>query len=126
MTFDHVAVVNKDEGSAERFYRGLLGLDKIKESSVSSELAEQLFSFKKEIKMLVYGMGDLRVEVFIVSGFTLPSPPVPHICLMVPDRPGLLDKAKREGLKVIEANRGSHMVYFLEDFSGNRIEIKQQ
>jgi catechol 2,3-dioxygenase-like lactoylglutathione lyase family enzyme len=126
MVFDHVGIINKDEGSANRFYSDLLGLKKIKESSVSPELAEQLFSFKKEIKMLVYGKEDLKVEVFIIPGFTLPSPAVPHFCLFVPDRPGLLEKAKGEGIKVITGERGGYTVYFVEDFSGNRIELKQQ
>jgi catechol 2,3-dioxygenase-like lactoylglutathione lyase family enzyme len=125
MILDHVGIVNKDEGSADHFYRDLLGLEKIRESSVSAELAEQLFSFRKEIKMLVYGKEELKVEIFIIPGFSLPSPPVPHFCLMVPDRPGLLEKAKGEGLKVIAAERGGRTVYFVEDFSGNRIELKQ-
>jgi catechol 2,3-dioxygenase-like lactoylglutathione lyase family enzyme len=126
MILDHVGIVNKDEGSADHFYRDLLGLEKIRESSVSPELAEQLFSFRKEIKMLVYGKDDLKVEIFIIPGFMLPAPAVPHFCLMVPDPPRFLEKAKGEGVKVIAAQRGEHTVYFVEDFSGNRVELKQQ
>jgi catechol 2,3-dioxygenase-like lactoylglutathione lyase family enzyme len=118
--------MNEDEGSAVRFYRDLLGLEKIKESSVSPELAQKLFSYGREIKMLVYGNEDLTVEIFIVPGFTPPSPSVPHFCIRLPDLHGFLEKVRGQGVRVISAERGGRTVYFAEDFSGNRVELKQQ
>ncbi|MDA8242058.1 MAG: VOC family protein [Nitrospiraceae bacterium] len=126
MVLDHVGIMNKDEVSAIRFYGDLLGLEKMKESSVSPELAQKLFSLGQEIGMLVYGKESLKVEIFIIPGFTPPSPSVPHFCIQVPDLPGFLEKAKGEGVTVIVAERGGRTVYFTEDFSGNRIELKQQ
>jgi catechol 2,3-dioxygenase-like lactoylglutathione lyase family enzyme len=126
MLLDHVGIVNRDEGDALRFYRDLLGLGKIKESSVSPELAEKLFSFSGEIKMLVYGKENLKVEIFIIPGFTPPSPAIPHFCNQLPDLPAFLERAKGEGVRVIAAERGGRTVYFAEDFSGNRIELKEQ
>jgi catechol 2,3-dioxygenase-like lactoylglutathione lyase family enzyme len=124
MVLDHVGIINEDESSAVRFYQGILGLEKIKESSVSPELARQLFGLDREIRMLVFGNEDLKVEIFVIPGFSLPSPSVPHFCLQVPDLGALLEKAKREGVKVISAERGGGTVHFVEDFSGNRIELK--
>ena len=49
MIFDHVGIMNEDEEGAVRFYRGVLGLEKIRESLVSHELARQLFSLDREI-----------------------------------------------------------------------------
>ncbi len=124
MVFDHVGIMNKDEDGAVRFYQGVLGLEKLRESSVSPELAGKLFSVDAEMKMLIFGKEGLKVEIFIVPGFGLPSPSVPHICIYVPDLAGLLEKAKREGVKVISAERGGRTVYFIEDYSGNRLELK--
>ena len=126
MILDHVGIMNNDAAGAARFYAGLLGLPLIKESSVTPESAGKLFGFGKEIKMLVYGSERLKVEVFIVPGFTPPSPPVAHFCIGVPDLPDFLEKAKKEGVRVISAERGGRTVYFAEDFSGNRIELKEQ
>jgi methylmalonyl-CoA/ethylmalonyl-CoA epimerase len=126
MVLDHVGIVNTDEERAVRFYRDFLGLEKIKESSVSAELAEKLFSFDGEIKMLVYGKENLKVEIFIIPGFTPPSPSVAHFCIQLHDLPGFLEKAKSAGVRVISAERGGRTVYFVGDFSGNRIEVKQQ
>jgi catechol 2,3-dioxygenase-like lactoylglutathione lyase family enzyme len=124
MVLDHVGIINADEDGAVRFYDGILGLEKIKESSVSPELARQLFGLDREIRMLVFGNEDLKVEIFIIPGFSLPLPSVPHFCLWVADLGALLEKAKREGVKVISAERSGRTVHFVEDFSGNRIELK--
>ncbi len=126
MVFDHVGIMNEDEDGAARFYRDILGLDKVRESSVTPELARQLFAIGREVKMVVYRKEDLTVEIFIVPGFSRPSPSVPHLCLQVTDLAALLEKVKREGAKVISAERGGRTVWFVEDFSGNRIELKQQ
>ena len=124
MLFDHVGIMNDDEERAVRFYKGILGLEMIRESSVPPELARQLFSLDREIKMLVFGKEDMKVEIFIVPGLSLSCPPVPHFCLQAADPGALLEKAKKEGVKVISAERGGRPVHFIEDFSGNRIEIK--
>jgi catechol 2,3-dioxygenase-like lactoylglutathione lyase family enzyme len=125
MLLDHVGLVNRNKGEAVRFYHGLLGLDTIKESSVSPELGRKLFSVDCEMEMLVYGRENIKVEVFILPWFTPPLPAVPHFCIQVPDLPVFLDRAKRAGVKMVAAERGGRTVYFVEDFSGNRIEVKQ-
>jgi catechol 2,3-dioxygenase-like lactoylglutathione lyase family enzyme len=126
MKLDHVGIMNEDDCKARRFYGDLLGLGIIKESSVSPEFAAKLFSLDKEIKMLVYGNEDLKVEIFIVPGFSRPSPSVGHFCIRLPDLASFLEKAKQEGIAVISAERGGRTVYFAEDFSGNRIELKNR
>lgn len=124
MLLDHVGIINKDEDSAVRFYRDLVGLEKIKDSAVERELALKLFSVDEKIKMLVYGKEGLKVEIFIVPGFEALFPPIPHFCIQVNDLQGFLTMAEQAGVKVISAERGGRTVYFIEDFSGNRIEIK--
>jgi catechol 2,3-dioxygenase-like lactoylglutathione lyase family enzyme len=123
--FDHVGIVNRDRKEAVRFYHDLLRLDAVKESSVSPELSRKLFSIDQEITMLVYGKGTLKVEVFILPGFTASFSAVPHFGLQVEDLSNLLEKMKGAGVKVISAERGGRIVHFIEDFSGNRIEVKQ-
>jgi catechol 2,3-dioxygenase-like lactoylglutathione lyase family enzyme len=126
MIFDHVGIVNKDVDDAVRFYRDILHLEQIKESSVSAELARKLFNIDREIGMLVYGKEDLKVEIFILPDFSRPSFSVPHFCLQVPDLSALLEKAKEEDVTVIFAEREGRTVFFMEDFAGNRIELKSQ
>ncbi len=124
MVLDHVGIMNEDEDGAVRFYMGILGLEKIKESSVTPERAMKLFGLDRERRMLVFGKEALKVEIFIVPGFSPLSPPVSHFCLQVPDLGAFLAEAAGKGVKVISAERGGRTVYFIEDFSGNRIELK--
>jgi catechol 2,3-dioxygenase-like lactoylglutathione lyase family enzyme len=126
MVFDHVGIINEDEDRAVRFYQDILGLEKIRESSVSRELAKQLFALDREISMLVFGKEGLKVEIFIIPGLSPALLSVPHFCLQAPDLDALLEKAKKEGVKVISAERGGGTVHFVEDFSGNRIELKSR
>lgn len=124
MKLDHVGIINKNEEEAVRFYCDLLGLEKVRESAVSAELAEQLFSYAGEIKMLVFEKGNVKVEVFVISGCHTLLPCISHFCLQVRDLPEFLERVKKADGKVISGEHRGKTVYFVEDFSGNRIEIK--
>ncbi|MEK6691940.1 MAG: VOC family protein [Nitrospirota bacterium] len=124
MVFDHIGIVNKSEEEALLFYRDILGLEKIKDSVSTADLSEQLFSISKDIKMIVFGKGSLKIEVFILPEFIHPSPNIPHLGLQIENLDQLLEKAKQSGVKVITGRRGDKVVYFIQDFSGNLIEVK--
>jgi len=125
MVFDHIGIVNKSEEEALRFYQDILGLEKIKDSVSTADLSEQLFSVSRDIKMVVFGKGSVRVEVFILPGFILPSPSVPHFGLQVENLEEILKRAKQAEAKIITGKRSDKTVYFIQDFSGNLIEVKQ-
>ncbi len=125
MVLDHIGIVNKSEEDALLFYHDILGLDKIKDSVSTADLSEQLFSVSKDIKMVVFGKGGLKVEVFILPGFIHPSPNIPHLGLQVKNLEQLLERAKQAGARVIIGKRSDKTVYFIQDFSGNLIEVKQ-
>lgn len=124
LLIDHVAIVNTREHEAVEFYQNLLGLEKIKESSVPPEFSRQLFGIFQEVRMLAFGREGLKIEVFIIPGFTPSSPNISHFCLQILNFPELPERLKEGGAKVITGQHGGKTVYFTEDFSGNRIEIK--
>ncbi|MEW6109174.1 MAG: VOC family protein [Nitrospirota bacterium] len=124
MVFDHIGIINKNEDEAVRFYRDLLGLKKIKESTVTSALSSRLFSLEREIKMLVFEVENIRIEIFIMPDFRPQLPNIPHFSLRVRDFKGFLERIGRAGVRVISGLRNDRTVYFIEDFSENRIEIK--
>lgn len=124
MKLDHIGIINKSEEDALKFYTGLLGLEKIRESMLPPDVSQQLFSLAVEMKMLVFGKASLKIEVFLIPGFVSPFPRIPHFCIQVPDFPGFLGRVREAGAKVIIGKRTDKTVYFVEDFSGNRIELK--
>ncbi len=124
MVLDHIGIVNKSEEDALRFYRDILGLDKIKDSVSTADLSEQLFLISKDIKMIVFGKGRVKVEIFILPEFIHPSPNIPHLGLQVKDIQELLERVEQAGARVITGKRSDKTVYFIQDFSGNLIEVK--
>ncbi|MDR4504603.1 MAG: VOC family protein [Candidatus Scalindua sp.] len=124
MQLNHIGIINRSEEEALRFYQDFLGLEKIKETLLSPELSEQLFSLYQEIKVLVFEKSGMKIEVFIAD-FQLGHPNFTHFGIMVEDLPVITEKAKRSDVDVIIGKQKEKTVYFLKDFSGNLIEIKQ-
>ncbi len=125
MVLSHVGIVNQSEEKAVRFYADFLGLEKTREFVLAAGLSEQIFSLSREIKVLVFESQGIKVEVFICPDCIPLSPGPRHIGLLVEDLAGVLEKAGRSGVEVIEGRAGEKTVYFLRDFSGNLIEIRQ-
>ncbi|MDO8142463.1 MAG: VOC family protein [Candidatus Brocadiales bacterium] len=125
MELNHLGVTNKSEDRALLFYRDFLGLEKTREILLPPELSEQLFSLSQEIKVLVFEKPGIKVEVFI-SDFQHASPNFTHFGLMLDNFSEITEKARRSDVDLIIGKHKDKTVYFLKDFSGNLIEIKQK
>jgi len=123
MLLNHVGIVNKSEEKAVRFYQGILGFKKTREFVVSTELAEQLFSVSKEIKVLVFERDGIKIEVFICPECRQPFPDYSHIGFLLDDFQHIKETAQEMGALVM-GKTDEKTVYFIKDFSGNLIEIK--
>jgi catechol 2,3-dioxygenase-like lactoylglutathione lyase family enzyme len=126
MHLNHVGLVSSSQEKSDRFFANLLGMERIKSSSLSAELAEQLFGIGEDLELLHYGVGDLLVEVFVPSRSNLAAHRMSHLCLEVADRSSLLEKCAAMGVTVIEALKDDSVVVFIKDYDGNLFEIKQQ
>jgi len=90
------------------------------------ELAEQLFNYSHEIKMMVFENDGVKVEVFICSDCNKqPSPDFRHVGLFVDDMNLFLERASRAGVEHIVGNTKDKTVHFIKDLYGNMIEVKQ-
>ncbi|MDP6923616.1 MAG: VOC family protein [Candidatus Scalindua sp.] len=125
MQLNHVGIINKSEEQALKFYVDFLGLEKTKESFLAPELSDQLFSVSKELKILVVENEGLKIEVFI-SDFQPENPNFTHFAVMVDSLSELTERAKQFDAEVIIGKHKDKTVYFLKDFSGNLIEVKQK
>ena len=125
MQLNHVGIINKNEEQVLKFYVDFLGLEKTKESFLAPELSEQLFSVSKELKVLVVENEGIKIEVFI-SDFQPENPNFTHFAVMVDSLSGLTERAKQFDAEVIIGKNKDKTVYFLKDFSGNIIEVKQK
>lgn len=124
MFLNHVGVVNRTAEEAERFYGRFLGMHIVKDFVVSAELSDALFSVHEDIRMMVFGTGDQKVEVFIYPRYVRESPAIAHFGLFVDNFDELLKRADNHGVKVVTGSQQEKTVYFVKDFSGNMVEIK--
>ena len=125
MELNHIGITNKSEEQALLFYRDFLGLEKRREILLAPELSEQLFSLSQEIKVLVFEKTGIKIEVFI-SDFHHANPNFTHFGIMLDNFSVVTEKAQRSHVDLIIGKHKEKSVYFLKDFSGNLIEIKQK
>lgn len=125
MLLNHLGIINESEEKAVRFYSDFMGFEKTREFLVSPELSKQLFSISREIKILVFERDGIKLEVFICPEYKHSSPDFRHIGLLLDDFSSTLDKAQQAGVEIITGKTTEKTVYFIKDFSGNMIEIKQ-
>ncbi|MDR4507456.1 MAG: VOC family protein [Candidatus Brocadiaceae bacterium] len=125
MELNHIGITNESEEQALRFYQDFLGLEKTKEMHLAPELSAQLFSLAQEIRVLVFEKPGMKVEVFI-SNFQHANPNFIHCGLLLDNLPEITEKARQSNVDLIIGKHKDKTVYFLKDFSGNLIEIKQK
>jgi catechol 2,3-dioxygenase-like lactoylglutathione lyase family enzyme len=123
---NHVALVRRSESESDRFFQGVLGLEKTRSKTVSAELCCRLFDLGRDYRLVYYGDDQLQFEVFLSESRDFAGPHVGHVCLEVDDADALLAKCAAAGLKVRKAPRGDSFVVFVEDEDGNLFEIKQR
>jgi catechol 2,3-dioxygenase-like lactoylglutathione lyase family enzyme len=125
MKLHHVAVTCRSQETADRFYEGILGLEKIKTMTLSEELTKQLFDTAQECQVMFYGNEDFAIEVFVPASAPVKNTAFVHLCLEVKNRERFVEKCQGKGLGVNWVPRGDSMIALLEDFDGNLFEIKE-
>jgi len=125
MKLIHSSAVCRTEENANRFFKDILGLAEIKRQTVSAELTEKLFGAPVACPVILYGAGELAVEVFITESGSGRGHPAHHVAVAVPDREGVMARCEAAGLKVNRATRGDALLVFVEDLDGNLFEIKE-
>lgn len=125
MRLHHAAVVCGSRETAERFYRGVLGLNLLKTSRLSLELSEKIFQKRQECEFLLFGNGEVVIEVFIDGQASERTASFEHLCLEVAEREAFMDRCRAADLKVNLIPKGESLLAFLEDYDGNLFEIKE-
>jgi catechol 2,3-dioxygenase-like lactoylglutathione lyase family enzyme len=126
MRLHHIGLVCSSREKADRFYEGILGLEKIKISELTEDLAAQIFHIPQRCLMIFYIGQGLAIEVFVPEEPSGNKAPFVHICLEVEDRERFLGKCHDNGLEVSRIPRGDTWLAFVADYDGNLFEIKQR
>jgi catechol 2,3-dioxygenase-like lactoylglutathione lyase family enzyme len=125
MRLHHVAVVCSSQENADRFYDGVLGLQKIKTSPLSEELAGQIFDIAQRCQIMLYSGETFAVEVFVPTSPPGKRAPFGHLCLEVENREKFLGRCQEMALPVKRIEKGGSFLTFVQDYDGNLFEIKE-
>lgn len=126
MYLEHLAISNNSERESDKFFIDLLGCEKTRSFTVSSELMEQFFGVKKEQDILRYEKDGVSFEVFITNDDNHATDLFTHACLIIKNREELIEKARLMGFETIKVPRKNDEGYylFLRDSYRNLYEIK--
>ncbi len=120
----HVAIQMEKSEEAHLFFEGILKLKKVREYTLKSNLAEEIFGIKKDFIVYLYALENGYIEVFI--GEKANNIGMAHIALAIKNRKEVVNTAKEFGLSVYEKERkGRDTLTFIKDPSGNLYELKE-
>lgn len=120
----HVAIQMEKSEEARLFFEGILKLKKVREYTLKSNLAEEIFGIKKDFIVYLYALENGYIEVFI--GEKANNIGMAHIALAIKNRKEVVNTAKEFGLSVYEKERkGRDTLTFIKDPSGNLYELKE-
>jgi len=124
ITFNHVALEYADKDKADLFFSTILGMEKVKSSTLPDDVSDAIFGIRRSVDMEVYDNGMWRVEVFITgnskdSGYE-------HTCIEVKDRKEFMQQCAKYSIEPIAIKMGGKDLLFVRDFSNNLFEIKEK
>ncbi|MBW1666513.1 MAG: hypothetical protein JRI79_04050 [Deltaproteobacteria bacterium] len=125
MKVRHVAVACSSQENADRFYGGILGLEKMKSSTLTGELAKQIFDTPHGCQFVLYAGEEIAFEVFLPEKMPEKAVPYVHTCLEVEDRNNFIRRCGQSGCVVKRVKKNDSEIIFLSDYDGNLFEVKQ-
>jgi len=125
MQIQHVALTCRSESDSDRFYRDVLGLEKVGTKTVPAELSHRIFQVHRPLRIVNYRGPQIHFEIFVDDRFRPPADPVTHVCLAVADPEDLVGNCRDASIPVnrIPRDDGTFMT-FIRDVDGNLFEIK--
>ena len=125
MRLHHVAVICNSQENVDRFYRNILGLHKIKATSLSEDFAETLFSIAQKCAVVLYGNENMAIEVFVPESPTEKRASFVHLCVEVENREEFARKCQNNNLMVNRVKKADSLLIFVSDYDGNLFEVKE-
>lgn len=130
LKFDHIGWITPDIDKFEKFWCSVLGFRCVGESTLTKEMATNLFDIDSEAAIKRYKLNDMVVEIHI---FDRPSEAsqkfdrygINHMCLFVSDRSKFLEAMPTDVTKHIYNNPGGWQNIFIQDYEGNWIELRE-
>lgn len=127
-TCNHIGVTAADPENLIRFYTEKIGFIREGEKIVSPSLMGRIFGISAACRLVKLRLGRIVLEVFDLQAATGFPPPggvagINHWGLEVDDKMSFIRELRKRSVPLIEADGGGHMIHFIQDPEGNRIEV---
>ena len=126
MKIIHSGLAASSEEKADRFFIGILELEKSIPKILDKNLAQAIFGINNELLIIHYQGGTVHYEILVYQDYKAPEKQIAHSCIQVTDLIHIVNTCRDAGLKVIEVPKGSVVVTFVSDYDGNLFELKEQ
>ncbi len=126
MKIIHSGLAASSEEKADRFFIGILELEKSIPKILDKNLAQAIFGINSELLIIHYQGGTVHYEILVYQDYKAPEKQIAHSCIQVTDLIHIVNTCRNAGLKVIEVPKGSVVVTFVSDYDGNLFELKEQ
>lgn len=126
MNLLHVALAASSEDRADRFYAGLLGLQKAQPKSLPAEIGRALFGIDRDLTIINYTGPGTHFEVFICPAAPASAPRIEHTCLAVGNLADFLHRCETAQVAILRVPKGASVITFVRDADGNLFEIKEK
>ena len=126
MKFIHTGLAASSEEKADRFFSGILGLEKQIPKILNKEMTLAIFGISEELLIINYKNENVHYEILVYKEYKTPEKQITHSCLQAKDLINIVNDCRRAGLKVVEVPKGTGVVTFISDFDGNLFEMKEE
>lgn len=124
MILRHVALTCSSEKNSDRFFKNLLGLEKLEPKILAKSLSKSIFNVDAELLMINYRGKDIHFEIFITADSKSSNKQIAHVCIEIDDLHTFLKKCRDLDVEVSRIPKGNRTLTFIRDFDGNIFEIK--
>lgn len=124
MILRHVALTCSSEKNSDRFFKNLLGLEKLEPKILARSLSKSIFNVDAELMMINYRSKDIHFEIFITADSKSSNKQIAHVCIEIDDLHTFLKKCRDLDVEVSRIPKGNRTLTFIRDFDGNIFEIK--
>jgi catechol 2,3-dioxygenase-like lactoylglutathione lyase family enzyme len=124
IVLNHIAIECNDQQSADIFFTSILGMQKIKSTTLTKKLSSAIFQIDSPVLFLTYEMGTSRIEVFIRK----PKRQFiyNHVGIEVENKNEFIARCTSHVLEPFTIEKEGKQLLFVRDFSGNLFEVLEK
>lgn len=127
---DHIGLYTNNSKKLVNFYTKNLAFKKVKEDILERSIFEQIFGIAADCHFVRLVSGSVMLEIFQPTKrrarrVIRNSIGINHWGYCVGNREKFVRRLRNQRIPIIEIERKDHLVYFVADPDGNRIEIRE-